>query len=155
MLSNSMLPLGLWMEALKTAVHIINHVSSKLVPKTPYELWSDRKPSIIFLHIWGCPTEAKIFNPQLEKLDQKLYAVILLDIPISPMGTDFIVQNVPLSLSTQDTVFFECDMSSSPQDIDLEEIQTYDCTPMTHIFIPTTTDAPHVETAPLAENNNP
>jgi hypothetical protein len=26
---------------------------------------------------------------------------------------------------------------------------------MTHDFIPTTTDAPHVETAPLTENNNP
>jgi hypothetical protein len=26
---------------------------------------------------------------------------------------------------------------------------------MTHDFIPTTTDAPHVETTPLAENNNP
>jgi transposase InsO family protein len=38
MLSNSMLPLSLWMEALKTVAHIINHVSSKSVFKTPYEL---------------------------------------------------------------------------------------------------------------------
>jgi hypothetical protein len=45
-------------------------------------------------------------------------------------------------------------MSSSPQDIDLEEIRTYDSAPMTHDFIPTTTNAPYVETAPLAENNN-
>jgi hypothetical protein len=45
-------------------------------------------------------------------------------------------------------------MSSCPRDIDLEEIQTYGFAPMTHDFIPTTTDAPHVETAPLAENNN-
>jgi hypothetical protein len=37
-LSNSTLPLSLWMEALKTATHIINRVPSKLVPKTPYEL---------------------------------------------------------------------------------------------------------------------
>jgi hypothetical protein len=40
-------------------------------------------------------------------------------------------------------------------DIDLENIQTYDSTQMTHDFILMTTDAPHVETAPLAENNNP
>jgi hypothetical protein len=46
-------------------------------------------------------------------------------------------------------------MSSSPWDIDLEEIRTYDSAPMTHDFIPTTTDAPHVETALLAKNNNP
>jgi hypothetical protein len=63
MLSNSTLSLSLWMEALKTAAHIINRVPSKSVPKTPYELWTDRKPSINYFHVWGCPTEAKIFNP--------------------------------------------------------------------------------------------
>jgi hypothetical protein len=71
MLSNSTLPLGLWMEALKTTAHIINHVPSKSVPKTPYELWIGRKPNINYLHIWGCLGEAKIFNLQLGKLDPK------------------------------------------------------------------------------------
>jgi len=37
MLNYSSLPLGLWMEALKTTTHV-NKVPSKLVPKTPYEL---------------------------------------------------------------------------------------------------------------------
>jgi hypothetical protein len=46
-------------------------------------------------------------------------------------------------------------MSSSPRDIDLEKIQTYDSTPITHDFIPMITDAPHVETVPLAENDDP
>jgi transposase InsO family protein len=71
MLSNSTLPLGWWMEALKTATHIINRVLSKSVPKTPYELWTSRKPTRNYLHAWGCPAEAKIFNPQLGKLDHK------------------------------------------------------------------------------------
>jgi hypothetical protein len=38
MLSNSTLPVSLWMEVLKTTVHISNRVLSKSVPKTPYEL---------------------------------------------------------------------------------------------------------------------
>jgi hypothetical protein len=46
-------------------------------------------------------------------------------------------------------------MSSSLRDIDLEEIRTYDPALMTHDCIPTTMDAPHVETSPLAANNNP
>jgi hypothetical protein len=50
-------------------------------------------------------------------------------------------------------VFLECDMSSSPRDIDLEKIRTYDSTPITHDFIPMTTDTPHV--VPLAENDDP
>jgi hypothetical protein len=51
-------------------------------------------------------------------------------------------------------VFLECDVSSSPREIDLEEIQSY-VPPITHVdFIPTTTNAHHVENTPLAENAN-
>jgi hypothetical protein len=46
MLSYSMLPISLWMGALKTVVHILNRVPSKSVPKTPYELWTCRKPTL-------------------------------------------------------------------------------------------------------------
>ena len=42
MISYSSLPISLWMEALKTAIHILNRVSSKSVPKTPYELWTGK-----------------------------------------------------------------------------------------------------------------
>ena len=42
MLSYSNLPLGLWMEALKTAMQILNKVPSKSVAKTPYELLTGR-----------------------------------------------------------------------------------------------------------------
>jgi len=35
MLSNSSLPISLWMEALKTVVYLLNRVPSKAVPKTP------------------------------------------------------------------------------------------------------------------------
>ena len=38
MISHSSLPESLWGEALKTAVYILNRVTSKAVAKTPYEL---------------------------------------------------------------------------------------------------------------------
>jgi transposase InsO family protein len=38
MLSYSTLPIDLWMEALKTAIHILNRVPSKSVSKMSYEL---------------------------------------------------------------------------------------------------------------------
>jgi hypothetical protein len=71
MLSYSTLPISLWMEALKTAVHILNRVPSKSVPKIPYEMWTGRKLTLNYLHVWGCPTEAKLFNPSIGKLDHK------------------------------------------------------------------------------------
>ena len=39
MLSNSKLPRSMWSEALKTAVYILNHVPTKAVFKTPFELF--------------------------------------------------------------------------------------------------------------------
>jgi hypothetical protein len=71
MMSYSTLPLGLWIEALKIAIHILNRVPSKSVPKTPYELWSGRVPSLRHLRVWGSPAKAKVFNPNIAKLDPK------------------------------------------------------------------------------------
>ena len=59
MINQSSLPESLWGEALKTAVYILNRVPSKVVVKTPYELWTGKKPSIRLLHVWGCPAEAR------------------------------------------------------------------------------------------------
>jgi hypothetical protein len=155
MISNSTLPLGLWIEALKTAAHIINRVLSKSVPKTPYELWTGRKPSINYLHIWGCPAEAKIFNPQLRKLDPKTIICHFIGYPDKSKGYRFYCPECTTKyVDTRHAVFLECDMSSSPRDINLEEIRTYDSTPITHDFTPTTMDAPLVDTVPLAENND-
>jgi transposase InsO family protein len=53
MMSYSDLPLSLWMEALKTTIHILNRVPSKTVPKTPYELWTGREPSLKYLRVGG------------------------------------------------------------------------------------------------------
>ena len=71
MISYSTIPISLWMEALKTAIHIPNRVPSKSVPKTPYELWTVKGPSLNYLRVWGCPAEAKVFNPNIGKLDSK------------------------------------------------------------------------------------
>ena len=63
-LSNSSIPVSVWMYALRTAVYLLNRVPSKAVPKTPLELWTCRKPSIRHLHVWGCPAEVRVYNPQ-------------------------------------------------------------------------------------------
>ena len=72
MMSYSSVPISLWGEALKTAMYILNRVPSKAVPKTPFELWTDRKPSLRHIHIWGYPAEARIYNRHEKKLDSKL-----------------------------------------------------------------------------------
>ncbi|RVW30669.1 Retrovirus-related Pol polyprotein from transposon TNT 1-94 [Vitis vinifera] len=71
MISHSTLPESLWGEAIKTAVYILNRVPSKAVAKTPYELWTSKKPSIRHLHVWGCPAEARPYKPNEKKLDSR------------------------------------------------------------------------------------
>lgn len=60
MMNNSSLPNFLWMYALKNDMCLLNTTPSKEVPKTPFELWTNRKPSLRHLHVWGCPAEARV-----------------------------------------------------------------------------------------------
>jgi hypothetical protein len=69
MLSSSNLPKSLWIEALKTSVYILN--PTKVVPKIPFELWKGWKPSLRHMHVWGCPSEVRNYNPQENKLDPR------------------------------------------------------------------------------------
>ena len=69
MMSDSSLTKSLWMYTLKTAVYLLNMIPSKAIPKTPFELWIGRKPSLRHLDVWGCPTEAQVYNPREMKLD--------------------------------------------------------------------------------------
>ncbi|KAL6342405.1 hypothetical protein AAG906_009078 [Vitis piasezkii] len=62
---------SLWGEAIKTVIYILNRVPSKTVTKTPYELWTSKKPSIRHLHVWGCPTKARPYKPNEKKLDSR------------------------------------------------------------------------------------
>jgi hypothetical protein len=59
------------MEALKIAIHLLNKVPNKSVPKTPYELWTGRKTSLNYFPVWGCPAEARVFNTNMGKLDPR------------------------------------------------------------------------------------
>ena len=71
MISHSTLTESLWGEALKTAAYSLNRGPTKAATKTPYELWTGRKPSLNHLHIWGCPAEARPYRPHERKLDSK------------------------------------------------------------------------------------
>ena len=56
----------------KTAIHIFNRVSRKSVPKTPYELWIERVPSLNHLRVCGgALLRLNYLNPNIGKLVPK------------------------------------------------------------------------------------
>jgi len=61
MLSNSSLPISLWMHALKIVMYLLNRVPSKAIQKTPFGLWTGKKPSLRHLHVRGCQMEIIIY----------------------------------------------------------------------------------------------
>ena len=134
MISYSTLPINLWMEALKPAIHILNRVPSKSVPKTPYELWTERKPALSYLHVWGCPAEAKVFNPNIGKLDPKTVSCHFIGYPEKSKCYRFYCPDRHTKfVETRHAVFLEEQMvrgSMVPREIDLEEKRVYAPTPM-------------------------
>jgi hypothetical protein len=125
MLSYSTLPISLWMEALKTIVHILNRVPSKLVSRTPYEIWTSRKPTLNYLHVWGCPAEAKLFNPSIGKLDSKTVSCHFIGYPDKSKGFRFYCPDRYIKIvETRNTIFLEDEVirgSMVPQEIQHEE----------------------------------
>jgi hypothetical protein len=108
MLSYSTLPISLWMEALKTTVHILNRVLSKSVSKTPYEMWTDRKPTLNYLYVWDCPAKARIFNPSIGKLDPKTVSCYFIGYLDKSKGFCFYCPNRYIKImETRHVIFLE------------------------------------------------
>ena len=89
MLVNSSLPEFLWGEALKTTAYILNQVPSKFVPKTPYDLCSQKKLSLRHFHVWGCKVEVRPYNPQSKKLDPKIISGYFIGYCMGSKGSRF------------------------------------------------------------------
>jgi hypothetical protein len=120
MLSYSTLPISLWMETLKTTVHILNRVPSKSVPKTPC-----RKPTLNYLHVWDCPAEAKLINPNIGKLDPKIVSCHFICYPDKSKGFYFYCPDRYIKIvEIRHTIFLENEVirgSTVPREIRLEE----------------------------------
>jgi hypothetical protein len=51
MISHISLTLNIWGEALKIASYILKQILTKTTNKTPYKLWTGRKPSLKYFRI--------------------------------------------------------------------------------------------------------
>ena len=105
------------MEALKTAIHILNRVPSKSVPKIPYELWTGRVPSLNHLRVGGSSTEAKVFNPNIRKLDPKTISCYFIGYPEKLKGFRFYCPDIHTKfVEMRHAVFLEDEMMRGEHD---------------------------------------
>ncbi|PKU73374.1 Retrovirus-related Pol polyprotein from transposon TNT 1-94 [Dendrobium catenatum] len=94
MISHSFFPESLWEEALKIAVSILNRVSSKVVSKSPYELWTRKKPSIRHFHVWGCSVEARPYKLNERKLDSRTISCYFIRYSERSRGFKFMIPQI-------------------------------------------------------------
>lgn len=80
MLRATDLPKNLWAEAVSTAVYILNRTthSSRKNLKTPYEVWTGRKPNLQHVRIFGTTAYAHVPKQFRRKLDDKSEKLVLI-----------------------------------------------------------------------------
>ena len=92
MLLEKGLPKIFWGEAVNTAVYLLNRCPTKaLANKTPFEVWSKRKPSVNHLKVFGCICYSHVPKELRHKLDQVSENVSLWDIALNQKAIDFII----------------------------------------------------------------
>ncbi len=123
MMSQTDLPLSFWGYALETAAFTLNRVPSKSVDKTPYEIWTGKRPSLSFLKIWGC--EVYVKRLQSDKLTPKSDKCFFVGYPKETKGYYFYNREEGKVFVARHGVFLEKEFISrkdSGRMVRLEEI---------------------------------
>ena len=124
MMSLSNLPNSFWGHALLTAAFTLNRVPSKAVIKTPYEIWTGKRPSMSFIKIWGC--EAYVKRQVSDKLGPKSDKCFFVGYPKETKGYYFYNPTEGKVFVARTAVFLEREFISkriSGRKVELEEIQ--------------------------------
>jgi transposase InsO family protein len=84
MMSYATLPMSFRGYALETATHLLNLIPSNTISKIPSELWTGRRPSIRYIHIWVCP--AHVLKGKVDKLESKTEVCLFVGYPKGTKG---------------------------------------------------------------------
>ncbi|KAJ9543849.1 hypothetical protein OSB04_023556 [Centaurea solstitialis] len=131
MMCRSSLPVSFWGHALETAAHILNKVPTKSVEKTPYEIWTGKKPKLSFLKIWGC--EVYVKRPTSEKLKPKSDKCFFVGYPKTTVGYYFYNPTENKVFVARGGDFLEdkfLNLEDTRNDVDLQEVEEEDTSPI-------------------------
>ena len=124
MMSQSDLLISFWDYVLETVAFLLNRVPSKVVEKTPYEIWNGKTPSLSFVKIWGC--EVYVKRQISDKLAPKLDKCLFVGYPKETKGYYFYNDSENKVFVARNGVFLEREhifKETSGSKVQLEEIQ--------------------------------
>ena len=97
------------------------------MPKTPFELWTDRKPSLNHFKVWGCLAEVKIYDPSLKKTDLRTTRCYFIGYPSHSKGYKFYCSTCGTRIvESQVAKFLKLDVADSIPSQSDERVETMD-----------------------------
>ena len=123
-MSRTDLPIYFWGYSLETVAFLLNRIPSKEVEKTPYELWTGKRPGLSFLKIWVC--EAYVKRLASNKLASKSDKCLFVRYPKETKGYYFYILSENKVFVAHNGVFVEREFISkrvSGSKTSLEEVQ--------------------------------
>ncbi|KAK8528240.1 hypothetical protein V6N12_074774 [Hibiscus sabdariffa] len=124
MMSQTDLPTSFWGYALETTALTLNRVPSKLVQKTPHEMWTGKRPSMSFMKVWSC--KAYVKHQMSTKLEPKSHKCTFVGYPKETKGYYFFNPKENKVFVARTRVFLEKEFllnNGSGRNIELEEVQ--------------------------------
>ena len=97
-----------------TACHILNHVPIKNKEIIPFEEWEKKRPTLSYLHTWGCLAKISVPITKKRKFGSKTVDYVFLDYAIHSVGYRFLIvkfgvpdMHVGTIMESKDATFFE------------------------------------------------
>lgn len=108
MISNTDLQKPIWAEAIATAAYIVNRSPTKSLQwKTPFEMWTGRKPELSHMRIFGSEAMTHIPKEKRHKWDKKSEKMILVGYCESTKGYRVMNPKTHQIVKSRDVIFFE------------------------------------------------
>ncbi|KAL4285133.1 hypothetical protein GQ457_16G021100 [Hibiscus cannabinus] len=108
MLFEKHLPKLFWVEAVATAVYLLNRLATKAVDgKTPFEAWSGSKPSVKHLRVFGSICYSHISASMRSKLDERAWRRIFARYSSQSKGYRIYNMESKMIVVSKDVIFYE------------------------------------------------
>ena len=102
------LPLYLWAEAVPTVVYLRNRSpTSSIQGVTPYERFTNTKPNVSHLRVFGCIAYAKVPDEKRQKLDPKSVKGVFVGYPVGSKGYKIFLPDSRKMIRCRDVQFIE------------------------------------------------
>jgi hypothetical protein len=103
-----------WGEAILTACHVLNRVSTKNKEITSFEEWEKKRLNLSYMRTWGCLAKVNVSINKKRKVGPKTADCVFLGYAIHSVGYRFLIINsevpdmhVGTIMKSRDATFFE------------------------------------------------